>query len=46
MFVDFTRVHIYVRPGVTDFRKSVDGLASLTQEIMRQSPMSGDLYVF
>ncbi len=46
IFVDLTRISIFVRPGSTDFRKSVDGLASLTQEVLRHSPMSGNLYVF
>jgi transposase len=46
MFRDISEVGIYVRPGATDFRKSVNGLAALTQEIMKKPPMSGSLYVF
>jgi transposase len=46
MFGDLSQVRVYVRPGVTDFRKSVDGLAAITQEIMRHPPMSGNLYMF
>lgn len=46
MFGDFSTVVIYVRPGVTDFRKSVNGLSVLTQDILKHPPMSGNLYVF
>jgi transposase len=46
MIFDWSEAGIYVRPGTTDFRKSVNGLASLTQESMKQPPMSGSLYVF
>jgi transposase len=46
MLKDLSSISIYVRPGVTDFRKSVNGLAVLTQEVMRHAPMSGNLYVF
>lgn len=46
MFGDLAHVCIYLRPGATDFRKSVDGLAALTQEAMCHQSTSGDLYVF
>ena len=46
MLYDISDVGIYIRSGVTDFRKSINGLAALTQEIMKKPPMSGSLYVF
>lgn len=46
IFGDLSHVRVFVRPGVTDFRKSVDGLASITQETMKHPPMSGNLYIF
>ena len=38
------RVFLCTRP--TDMRKSFDGLSGLVQEVLRQDPLSGDLFVF
>ncbi len=38
------RVFLCTRP--TDMRKSFDGLHGLVQEVLRQDPLSGDLFVF
>lgn len=38
------RVFLCTRP--TDMRKSFDGLHGLVQEVLRQNPQSGDLFVF
>jgi len=46
MFGDFRNVRIFVKPGPTDFRKSINGLAVLSEESMRQEAMSGNLYIF
>jgi transposase len=37
---------IYIRPGKTDFRKSINGLCVLVQEHMQGNPFSGNYYVF
>lgn len=37
---------VYVAEGAIDMRKSIDGLASLVQESMPISPLSGALFVF
>jgi len=37
---------IYIRPGKTDFRKSINGLSVLVQEHMKYDPFSGNYYVF
>jgi transposase len=46
MFGEFRDVTIYLKPGVTDFRKSVNGLSVMAQELMKKEPMSGNLFVF
>lgn len=37
---------IYIRPGKTDFRKSINGLSVLVQDHMKYDPFSGNYYVF
>jgi len=32
--------------GVTDFRKSYDGLYGMIQAVMESNPISGDVYIF
>lgn len=39
-------VKIYLARQPADLRKSIDGLALLTREIIRQDPLSGHLFVF
>lgn len=39
-------VKIYLAAGATDMRKSFDGLAAATREIVRQDPLSGHLFAF
>lgn len=39
-------VKIFVARQPADLRKSIDGLALLAQEVLRQSPRSGHLFVF
>ena len=46
MFIDPTKVKIYLKPGATDMRKSINGLSIMIQEAMASEPMSGDLYLF
>jgi transposase len=37
---------IWVACGATDMRKGVDGLAMLAQDVVKQSPYSGHIFVF
>ena len=37
---------IYLRPGRTDFRKAINGLAALAHEQMKLDPYSGSYFVF
>lgn len=39
-------VKVHLAFGYTDMRKSIDGLAMLVQEVLRQDPFSGHLFVF
>lgn len=43
-FTESRRYFIY--NGVTDMRKSYDGLFGLIQQIMSSNPLSGDVYLF
>lgn len=46
MFIDWKTVRIFVRPGSTDMRKQINGLAALVQAEMEADPFSGSLYLF
>jgi transposase len=37
---------VYLRPGVTDMRKSINGLSSIVVNEMRLDPMTGYLFLF
>lgn len=39
-------VRVYLAMGYTDMRKGMDGLAMLVQEVLRQDPFAGHLFVF
>jgi len=39
-------VRIYLASGVTDLRKSFDGLSGLARTVLDQDPLSGHLFVF
>lgn len=39
-------VQVHLACGVTDLRKGFDGLAMLVQQVLRQDPYSGHVFVF
>jgi transposase len=39
-------VRVYLAMGPTDMRKGFDGLSMLAQEVLKQDPFSGSLFVF
>jgi transposase len=39
-------VRIYVATGVTDLRRSIDGLSALVREHLQLDPLSGHLFLF
>jgi len=40
------KVRVFLCTRATDMRKSFDGLHGLVVEVLRQDPLSGDLFVF
>jgi transposase len=46
IFPNVERLRVFLRPGATDMRRSINGLAGAVQERMRGDPLSGNLYVF
>jgi len=46
MIIDLSKVKIFLRPGITDMRKAVNGLSAIVQENMKQDPFSGNVYLF
>ena len=46
MFLDGSSVRVFVRPGATDLRKQINGLAAMAQGEMSQDLFSGSLFVF
>ena len=46
MIFDLSKARIFLRPGVTDMRKAVNGLSAIVQEKMAQDPFSGSVYLF
>lgn len=46
MFVDFSKVQIYVKPGRTDMRKQINGLSIIVQEETEQDPFSTAVFLF
>lgn len=39
-------MRVYVAPGVTDMRKSFNGLVAATREVLGDDPLSGHLFAF
>ena len=46
MFVDFSKIRIFLRPGFTDMRKQANGLSVFVQEKLELDPLSGNLFLF
>ena len=46
MIIDWSRVKVFVRPGVTDFRKQINGLSMIVKEELAHDPFSGSLFLF
>ena len=40
MILDLSQVKIYVRPGVTDMRKQINGLSVIVEDEMNRTAMS------
>ena len=46
MIPDWSSLRIFVRPGNTDMRKQIDGLAVLVRDVLGGDPFDGSLYLF
>ncbi len=46
MQIDWNNARIFIKPGVTDMRKQINGLAVITEEKMNQNPLNGNIYMF
>ena len=46
MLSDFRDCKVFLALGVTDLRKSIDGLSQLVCTQLKQNPLSGHLFVF
>lgn len=46
MKFDLEQVKIFVRPGATDMRKQITGLAIIAESVMCLQPFSGNLFLF
>jgi transposase len=46
MTIDLSKARIFIRPGRTDLRKAVNGLAVLIEQQMGGEPFSGNVYLF
>ena len=43
---NFQNSRIFIRPGRTDMRKSINGLCAIVQDTIRQDPFADSLFVF
>ncbi len=46
MFLPSANIKVYLAMGVTDMRKSINGLSILVSELLELNPFSGHLFVF
>lgn len=44
--IDITAAQVWLYPGFADMRRSIDGLAILTQTVIGQNPLDDHLFVF
>jgi transposase len=46
MTIDLSKARIFIRPGRTDLRKAVNGLAGIIEQQMEGEVFSGNVYLF
>jgi len=46
MRLDWSRVNVYLYPGVVDMRKQINGLAAMVEQELRENPFSGNVFLF
>ncbi len=46
MIIDWNTVKIFIKPGVTDMRKQINGLSVVIKDELQCDPFSGNLFLF
>ena len=46
MKINWEKVKIFLRPGITDMRNQINGLSIITKAVMNEKPLSGNLFLF
>ena len=46
MILDWSKVKIFIKPGMTDFRKQINGLSIMVEEDCHMNALDGSLYLF
>jgi transposase len=46
MITDWSGIRIFIKPGMTDMRKQINGLSILVEEEVGQDLFSGNLFLF
>jgi len=46
MTIDLSTIKIFIRPGITDLRKAINGLTGIIEQQMEGEPFSGNVYLF
>ncbi len=46
MKIDFTNLKIFIKPGLTDMRKQINGLSIMVEEEFGKELFGGNLYLF
>jgi transposase len=46
MFLDLSKISIFVRPGSTDMRSQINGLSVIAESKMKMDSGSGNLFMF
>ena len=46
MIIDWSKVHIYIKPGATDLRNHINGLSIMIEQEFGEGVFSGNLFMF
>jgi transposase len=46
MIIDWSTVKIFIKPGVTDMRRQMNGLSIMIKDELHCDPFSGNLFLF
>lgn len=46
MILNWNTIRVFVKPGITDMRKQINGLSMIVSEELGQDPFEGHLYLF